>query len=135
MWKRQWNKLKTAMSTPEDYIAEEEEIEEEVVPPEPEEQKYCNDPVIDISDKDLEPIMETVEQLRQLKMLGGEILIRQETERMQMMQHNSQLKAKMQGQIDELRTTYDVEPTVDYALNLPSQEGEVGTFVRRDEEG
>jgi len=132
MWKKQWDKLKTAMSTPEDYIAEEEAEE---APPEPEEKKYCNDKVIDISDEDLKPITETIEQLRQLKMLGGEILIRQETERMQLVQHNSKLKMKMQEQIDELRTTYDVEPTVDYALNLPSQEGEVGTFVRRDEEG
>ena len=132
MWKRQWDKLKTAMSTPEDYIAEEEAEE---APPEPEEKKYCNDKVIDISNEDIKSIMETVEQLRQLKMLGGEILIRQETERTQLVQHNSKLKTKMQEQIDELRTTYDVEPTVDYALNLPAYPGEVATFVRHDEEG
>jgi len=131
MWKRQWNKLKTAMSTPEDYIAD----EEEELQPEPEEKKYCNDKVINISDEDLGPINQTIEQLRQLKMLAGEILMRQEQERTQVLQHNSQLNAKMQEQIDELRTTYDVEPTVDYALNLPSQEGEVATFVRHDKEG
>lgn len=132
MWKKQWNKLKTAMSTPEDYISEQEEVEEPT--PEPEEQKYCSDEVINLSDEDLQPIMQTFEQIRQLKSLAGEILLKQEADRQQLVQHDSSLKAKIQEQIDELRTTYHVEPTVDYALNLPSKDGEVGTFVRHSDE-
>jgi len=132
MWKKQWNKLKTVMSTPEDYISEQEEVEEST--PEPEEQKYCNDEVINLSDEDLQPITQTIEQLQQLKLIAGEILLKQEADRQRLVQHDSSLKAKIQEQIDELRTTYHVEPTVDYALNLPSKDGDVGTFVRHSDE-
>ena len=137
MWKKQWNKLKTALGTPEEYVEEEqgEEGDPEDTPSEEVEDaapEYCSDPVISVQPEDLASLNQSLEQLKQLKSAAGEMLIRHEEQRAQIMAVNSNLNAQMQQQIRDLRTTYNVEPTIDYALNFPSEEGGSGSFVRED---
>ena len=136
MWKKSWNKLKTALETPEEYIEVEEK--EESAPPEeekeePSEPEFCSAPAIPINRDDLMPLYETMESIKRLKGLGGELLIRHEKERVDFLKVNNALNEQMQRQITDLRTTYNVEPTVDYALNFPVGEEEQGSFVRADE--
>ena len=133
MWKKQWSRLKTALKTPEEYV------EEEVPPEEAEEVSteaptYNDSAVIEIQNDDMIPIMQTVEQIRQLKILAGEMLLKQETDKKQMVELVSQLNQKMREQIGELRSIYNVEPTVDYALNFPTGDGDLGTLTREDPE-
>jgi len=47
---------------------------------------------------------------------------------------NSKLNTKFREQIVGLRTIYNVEPTVDYALNFPSEEGGTGSFTKQSED-
>lgn len=130
MWKKQWNKLKTALGTPEEYVSEEESEETVEEQPEEEEPQYNSDLRIEISKEDMAPLVETVDTLRNLKMQIGEMTLRHEQERSNAVLINSQLNERFNQQIAALRTTYNVEPTVDYALNFPSVEGEAGTFTR-----
>jgi len=133
MWKKQWNKLKTALGTPEQYVEDEQEelVEEQA---EPEEEKYCSDPVVEISPEHIAPVISTLDNIRVAKQQIGEMTIRQEQERSGAIAIFSQLNTQLQQQIDELRTIYNVEPTVDYALNFPSEKGGVGTFVSQSKE-
>ena len=134
MWKKQWNKLKTAMGTPEEYVEEEKGEPEETPSEEIEDAapEYCSDPVISVQPGDLAPLLQSLDQLKQLKSAAGEMLIRHEEQRAQIMAVNSNLNVQMQEQIRDLRTTYNVEPTIDYTLNFPSEEGGSGSFVRED---
>lgn len=130
MWKKPWDKLKTALSGPEEYIVttppESEENQEE----EQEEVVYCTDSVISIKQEDLASIAQTSESLRLLTIRAGETMLRQEAERQQILLLNERLNQQAQQQIQQLRTTYNVEPTVDYTLNFPSEEGGEGSLVR-----
>ena len=76
-----------------------------------------------------------MEQLRFLKGQCGEMMLRHEQERAKAVQINSQLNTQLDEQIANLRTIYNVEPTVDYALNFPSEEGGIGTLTREPNEG
>ena len=130
MWKKPWDKLKTALSGPEEHIVttppESEENQEE----EQEEVVYCTDSVISIKQEDLASIAQTSESLRLLTIRAGETMLRQEAERQQILLLNERLNQQAQQQIQQLRTTYNVEPTVDYTLNFPSEEGGEGSLVR-----
>ena len=134
MWKKQWNKLKTALGTPEEYVAEEQEEDavEEVVEETPEEPKHNSDPVIEITNEDFAPLLATMEGQDKLLKQIGEMTLRHEQERARAVQLNSQLNQQWSEQINNLRSTYNVEPTVDYKLNFPTEEGGAGTFVRRE---
>ena len=129
MWKKQWSKLKTALGTPEEYV-EEEKVEEEVeeVP------EYCSDPVIEIKPEDLKVVVEILGNIKNLKVMVGEMALRHEEERYRAVDLNKKLNAQLQEQINNLRTIYSVEPTVDYALNFPSEEGGSGNFTRQSDE-
>ena len=139
MWKKSWNKIKTALETPEEYIEPEKEVEApDPTPVEVQEEAetepaFCTDSVIPINKEDLVPLYETMESVRQLKGLGGEMLIRHEKEKADFFKVNNALNEQTQRQIADLRTTYNVEPTVDYALNFPTGEEEQGSFVRVEE--
>ena len=131
MWKKPWDKLKTALSGPEEYIVtappeSEEEQEEE----EREEVVYCTDSVVLVKQEDLVSIVQISESLRMLKIQAGEAMLRHEAERQQILLLNERLNQQAQQQIQQLRTTYNVEPTVDYTLNFPSEEGGEGSLVR-----
>ena len=131
MWKKQWNKLKTALGTPEEYVAEEQEedaVEEEV----PEEPKHNSDPVIEIANEDFAPLLATMEGQDNLLKQIGEMTLRHEQERARAVELNSRLNEQWKEQINNLRSTYSVEPTVDYELNFPTEEGGAGSFVRRE---
>ena len=131
MWKKQWNKLKTALGTPEEYVAEEQEedaVEEEV----PEEPKHNSDPVIEIANEDFAPLLATMEGQDKLLKQIGEMTLRHEQERARAVELNSRLNEQWKQQINNLRSTYSVEPTVDYELNFPTEEGGAGSFVRRE---
>ena len=129
MWKKQWSKLKTALGSPDEYIAEEQE--EEAVEEEQEEQpQYNTDPVIEIANADFAPIVATIETQRRLKEQIGEMILRHEQERAAALKLNSDLNQQWAEQINNLRTIYNVEPTVDYELNFPTEEGGTGSFVR-----
>ena len=104
------------------------EEEEEKAP------EYNTDPVVEISAKDFAPLMATVESMKNLKMQLGEMLIRQEAERAAAVELNSKLNERMAEQIMELRSIYNVEPTVDYALNFPTEDGGLGSLVRNTDE-
>ena len=134
MWKKQWNKLKTALGTPEEYVEKEQEKPEDPPAEESEEvvPEYCSDSVVPVQAEDLASLNQTLEQLKQLKIAAGEMLIQHEEQRAQVMAVKSNLNAQMQQQIRDLRTTYNVEPTIDYTLNFPSEEGGSGSFVRTD---
>jgi len=131
MWKKPWDKLKTALSGPEEYIV--------TAPPEPEEEQeeeeeeelvYCTDSVVPVKQEDLVPLVQTSESLRLLKIQAGETMLRHEAERQQILLLNERLNQQAQQQIQQLRTIYNVEPNVDYTLNFPSEEGGEGSLVR-----
>jgi hypothetical protein len=130
MWKKQWSKLKTALGTPEEYVEEEkvEEVEVEEVP------EYCSDPVIEIKNEDIAPIIEVMANIKNLKVMIGEMALRHEEERYRSVDLNKKLNAQLNEQIITLRTIYNVEPTVDYALNFPSEGGGPGNFTRQSDE-
>ena len=130
MWKKQWSKLKTALGTPEEYVEEAkvEEVEVEEVP------EYCSDPVIEIKPEDLKVVVEILGNIKNLKVMVGEMALRHEEERYRAVDLNKKLNAQLQEQINNLRTIYSVEPTVDYALNFPSEEGGSGNFTRQSDE-
>jgi hypothetical protein len=135
MWKKQWNKLKTALGEPEDYVSEEGQeddlIDEEQ--PEPEQPVLCSDPLIEIKSEDILPLVATVEQLRTFKGQCGEMMLRHEQERAKAVQINSRLNAQLDEQIANLRSIYNVEPTVEYALNFPNEKGGMGTLTRESD--
>ena len=127
MWKKQWNKLKTAMGAPEEYIEEEttqvdvEEVED-----------YRTDPIINIQYEDILPVIEVMQAQETMKTQAGEMLLRHESERRTLLQYEHKIKEELNLRIVRLRTTYNVEPNTDYRMNLPSAEGEPGSFVRTD---
>jgi len=128
MWKKQWNKLKTALGTPEEYVAEEgdEAVEEE----QKEEPQYNTEPIVEIANADFAPLAATMDAMKSLKVQIGDMTLRHETERARAVQLNSDLNQQWTVQINNLRTIYNVEPTVDYELNFPTEEGGTGSFVR-----
>ena len=129
MWKKQWSKLKTALGTPEEYVTEEQD--EEVVE---EENKYNSDQTIEIVYEHFDPLRATLEAQRVLREQIGEMTLRHEAERARAVQLNSNLNQRWTEEINDLRSIYSVEPTVDYALNFPTEEGGTGTFVREPSE-
>ena len=134
MWKKQWNKLRTALGSADDYVAEEQEEEavQEAAEEVPEEPEHNSDPVIEIANEDFAPLLVTMEGQDNLLKQIGEMTLRHEQERSRAAQLNSQLNQQWSEQINNLRSTYNVEPTVDYELNFPTEEGGAGTFVRRE---
>ena len=137
MWKKQWNKLKTALGTPEDYVAEEQEEQEQeeegsLEEDAPEEPQHNSDPVIEIANEHFAPLVTTMEGQDALLRKIGEMTLRHEQERLRAVELNSRLNKQWSEQMNNLRSTYNVEPTVDYELNFPTEEGGAGTFVRRE---
>lgn len=128
MWKKQWNKLKTAMGSPEDYV--EEEQGDDIVEEEKEEPQYNSDQIIAIENRDFIPLAQIMESQQKLREQIGEMTLRHEQERARAIQLNSNLNQRWVEQINNLRTIYNVEPTVDYELNFPTEEGGTGSFVR-----
>ena len=131
MWKKQWNKLKTALGTPEEYVTEEEQ-EVEAVEEKSDEPQYNSEQVIEVVNQDFVPLGKTIESIKSLKTQIGEMTLRHEQERARAVQLNSDLNQQWEEQINNLRTIYNVEPTVDYELNFPTEEGGTGSFVRRE---
>ena len=131
MWKKQWNKLKTALGTPEEYVTEEEQ-EVEAVEEKSDESQYNSEQVVEIANQDFVPLGKTIESIKSLKTQIGEMTLRHEQERARAVQLNSDLNQQWEEQINNLRTIYNVEPTVDYELNFPTEEGGTGSFVRRE---
>ena len=131
MWKKQWNKLKTALGTPEEYVTEEEQ-EVEAVEEKSDEPQYNSEQVIEVVNQDFVPLGKTIESIKSLKTQIGEMTLRHEQERARAVQLNSALNQQWEEQINNLRTIYNVEPTVDYELNFPTEEGGTGSFVRRE---
>jgi nitrate reductase NapAB chaperone NapD len=134
MWKKQWDKLKTALGTPDEYVEEEQVEEMPVTEVEVEEVQYCSDPVIEIKPEDINPIMENMESMKNLKGIIGEMILRHRAELDKAIEINSNLNTQFNKQIAGLRTIYNVEPTVDYTLNFPSEVGGSGTFTRQSDE-
>lgn len=130
MWKKQWNKLRTALGTADEYVAEEQE--EEVVEEAPEEPEHNSDPVIEIANEHFEPLIAIMKGQDALVKQIGEMMLRHEQERARAVELNSKLNEQWKGQINNLRSIYNVEPTVDYELNFPTEEGGAGTFVRQE---
>ena len=134
MWKKQWNKLRTALGSADEYVAEEQEEEavEEAAEGNPEEPEHNSDPVIEIANEHFAPLIATLEGQDALLKRIGEMTLRHEQERSRAAQLNSQLNQQWAEQINNLRSTYNVEPTVDYELNFPTEEGGAGSFVRQE---
>ena len=65
MWKKQWNKLKTALGSPEEYI-EEESAEEEAVE-EQEVEELRTDPIINVQYEDFLPVVQLMKSLEEAK--------------------------------------------------------------------
>jgi hypothetical protein len=83
MWKKQWNKLRTALGSADDYVAEEQEEEtvEEAVEETPEEPEHNSDPVIEIANEHFVPLVATMESQEKLLRQIGEMTLRHEQER------------------------------------------------------
>ena len=133
MWKKQWNKLKTALGSPEEYI-EEESAEEEAVE-EQEVEELRTDPIINVQYEDFLPVVQLMKSLEEAKKGAGEMLLRHERDRRRAVEVHDQINARIQEEIDGLRTSYNVDPSTDYQLNFPQVEGEAGSFVRLKPEG
>ena len=132
MWKKQWNKLKTVMGAPEEYVEEEAtEVDVEEV------EDFRTEPIINIQYEDILPVIEVMQAQESMKAQAGEMFFRHERERRTLLQYEQKIKEELEVRIVRLRTTYNVEPNTDYRMNLPSAEGEPGSFVRTDskEEG
>ena len=111
MWKKQWNKLKTALGEPEEYIEAEPENEEV-----PEEVSFRSEPVINVKFEDFVDIAEMMKLSENIKKSAGEMALRHARERQKALQWDDEINAKIQEQIMDLRTTYSVDPSVDLSL-------------------
>ena len=133
MWKKQWNKLKTALGSPEEYI-EEESVEEEAAEEQEEAVELRTDPIINVQYEDFLPVVQLMKALDDTKRGAGEMLLRHERDRRRAVEMHDQINARIQVEIEGLRTSYNVDPSTDYQLNFPQVEGEAGSFVRLDPE-
>lgn len=135
MWKKQWSKLKTALSTPEEYIEEtitdtQEEPEPTPVVVEPE---YNTDQVISISDEHMDELNKTINSIRMLKSNLGELVLKYEKDRSVALDMSLKLNEKLAEQIAHLRTIYNVEPTADYTLNFGTPGVSSASLTRNSE--
>ena len=94
MWKKQWNKLKTALGEPEEYIEAEPENEEV-----PEEVSFRSEPVINVKFEDFVDIAEMMKLSENIKKSAGEMALRHARERQKALQWDDEINAKIQEQI------------------------------------
>lgn len=95
---------------------------------EEDEKEYNRDPVIEMTQEDIQPILDLLTQNKQIKNMVGEL-------RLQYLGQEQKYRDKINennGTIDEtikaLRTIYNVDPDVDYELSFSEEEGGLPSF-------
>lgn len=95
---------------------------------EEDEKEYNRDSVIEMTQEDIQPILDLLTQNKQIKNIVGDL-------RLQYLSQEEKYRAKIienNGTIDELiktlRTIYSVDPDVDYELSFSEEEGGLPSF-------
>ncbi len=106
---------------PEESVEVLEAIEEDEV-------EYRRDPVIELTDEDVQPVMELLAQNKLIKDNMGNLrlqyLTTEDAYRAKINQNNDTIEELLKA----LRTTYSVDPDVDYELSFPDEEGGLPSF-------
>lgn len=108
--------------------AEPEESIEILEPAEEDEIEYRRDPVIELTEEDVQPVMELLAQNKLIKDNIGNLrlqyLTTEDAYRNKINQNNDTIEQVLK----RLRTTYSVDPDVDYELSFPDEEGGLPSF-------
>ena len=90
--------------------------------------EYRRDPVIELTEEDVQPIKNLLSQNKLIKHSIGamrlQYLTTEEAYRDKINQNNDEIEEILSA----LRTTYSVDPDVDYELSFPEEEGGLPSF-------
>ena len=90
--------------------------------------EYRRDPVIELTDEDVKPVMELLAQNKLIKDNMGNLrlqyLTTEDAYRAKINQNNDTIEELLKA----LRTIYSVDPDVDYELSFPDEEGGLPSF-------
>ncbi len=100
-----------------------------VVPPSEEDNKeYRRDPVIELTNEDVQPIVAIIAQNKLIQSKIGGLRLQYLTAEQAYIDKIDQNKEALDALLIELRTTYDVDPDIDYELSFPEVEGGLPSF-------
>jgi len=100
-----------------------------VVPPSEEDNKeYRRDPVIELTNEDVQPIVSIIAQNKLIQSKIGGLRLQYLTAEQAYIDKIDQNKEALDALLIELRTTYDVDPDTDYELSFPEVEGGLPSF-------
>ena len=120
--------IKNFFSKKSQVLEEPEESVEVLEATEEDEVEYRRDPVIELTDEDVQPVMELLAQNKLIKDNMGNLrlqyLTTEDTYRAKINQNNDTIEELLKA----LRTTYSVDPDVDYELSFPDEEGGLPSF-------
>ncbi|MBI79867.1 MAG: hypothetical protein CMQ51_05545 [Gammaproteobacteria bacterium] len=90
--------------------------------------EYRRDPVIQLAEEDVQPIMELLGQNKMIKDSIGNLRLQYLTTEDAYRDKINQNNARIEEILSALRTTYSVDPDVDYELSFPEEEGGLPSF-------
>ena len=121
MFKSIKNLFSKKSQEPEESVEVLEAIEEDEI-------EYRRDPVIELTDEDVQPVRELLAQNKLIKDNMGNLrlqyLTTEDAYRTKINQNNDTIEELLKA----LRTTYSVDPDVDYELSFPDEEGGLPSF-------
>ena len=121
MFKSIKNLFSKKSQEPEESVEVLEAIEEDEI-------EYRRDPVIELTDEDVQPVRELLAQNKLIKDNMGNLrlqyLTTEDAYRAKINQNNDTIEELLKA----LRTTYSVDPDVDYELSFPDEEGGLPSF-------
>jgi len=107
----------------------EELVVEDFEPPKPP-PKY-----VEISEEDIQPLMELYQKLNNGQLMLGQILIEHERKKTKILSEFDDLRDAIQGEIDKLRASHGIpEDDDNYSLNLPTKNQKIACFIREPEQ-
>tara|TARA_Y100001938_G_C7992758_1_gene380365 strand:- start:327 stop:701 length:375 start_codon:yes stop_codon:yes gene_type:complete len=116
------------------FFSKEEVVEEEstfeVVEDTEEVVEYVRDPVIELQMEEVEPIQMRLNENEKIRAGFGPLrlqyLLTEKAYMDKIKSNNDEINELLKG----LRTTYNVDPDVDYELNFPEEEGGLPSFKK-----
>jgi hypothetical protein len=99
-----------------------------VPPSEEDDKEYRRDPVIELTNEDIQPITALIAQNKLIQSKVGTLRLQYLTAEQAYIDKIDQNKEALDTLLIELRTTYDVDPDIDYELSFPEVEGGLPSF-------
>ena len=115
------------------FSKESSESEEQVIveaASEEDEKEYRRDPIIEMTEEDVRPIMDLLTQNKLIKDSLGNLRLQYLTAEEAYRDKINQNNATVDEILSALRTTYSVDPDVDYELSFPDEEGGLPSFKK-----